>query len=84
MAQCTSTPHLLAWKQGRQNSDSGVPGGYIVYMVMGVVPGERIVNVFRELGREERGEFRRGFKEAWLYVFFFPVWACVRVKAGDT
>lgn len=55
-----------------------------MYMVMGVVPGERIVNVFRELGREERGEFRRGFKEAWLYVFFFPVWACVRVKAGDT
>ena len=40
-----------------------------MYVVMGMLPGVRIGNVFRELGREERDEFRRGFKEAWLYAF---------------
>lgn len=67
-ANCTSTPRLLAWKQEKQASDAGVPGGYIVYVLMAMVPGVRVGNFFRELGREGRDEFRERFREAWLHV----------------
>lgn len=35
------------------------------------LPGVRVDNFLRDLGREERDELRCRFKEAWLYVLLF-------------
>ncbi|KAL2216427.1 hypothetical protein M432DRAFT_61931 [Thermoascus aurantiacus ATCC 26904] len=38
---CASTPELLSFKQEEQGNDMWVPGGYILYMLMSRLPGER-------------------------------------------
>ncbi|RMJ25401.1 hypothetical protein PHISP_03718 [Aspergillus sp. HF37] len=65
-AQCSSTPALLAWKQDTQDCDSGVPGGFAVFMLMELLPGVRVENFMRELARDERDALRVCFREAWL------------------
>lgn len=64
----SSTPSLLSWKQANQDCDAGIPGGYVVYILMEKLPGVRADNLLRELGREERDLLRGCFREAWLYV----------------
>lgn len=65
-ANCTSTPSLLAWKQQIQDCDAGVPGGYVVYILMEQLPGVRVDNFMRDLAREERNALRGCFRQAWL------------------
>ncbi|RFU29386.1 hypothetical protein B7463_g6961, partial [Scytalidium lignicola] len=65
-AGCSSTPSLLAWKEEKQDQDSWVPGGCIIYILMEKLPGITVDNFYGQLDREERDEMRRSFKEAWL------------------
>lgn len=37
-----SLPHLVAWKRGIQGADGLLPGGYIVYTVMTLMPGQNL------------------------------------------
>ncbi|KAH8811426.1 hypothetical protein F5884DRAFT_782070 [Xylogone sp. PMI_703] len=64
-AKCSSAPKLLAWKVDKQDWDSWVPGGYLVYVLMEKLPGI-IVDDFFGLDRQERDEMRRCLKRAWL------------------
>jgi len=71
---CASTPELLSFKQEEQGNDMWVPGGYILYILMSRLPGERLRNLFWRLDRTERDEIRKSFKSWWLYVYL-PVFS---------
>jgi hypothetical protein len=54
-AGCTSTPRLLAYQRLNQTEKQWLPGGYVVCILMQLVPGISL-ECFRELPREERDE----------------------------
>lgn len=66
-------PHLVAWKKGVQeenqkNEEGGeeakwpMPGGYVVYIVMTLMPGRHLMDWgFWGLEEEEREVIREGF-----------------------
>lgn len=66
---CQSTPNLVAWKQEKQDESGLVPGGFILFMVMGELPGCRLnSDIFWKLPRQERDDIREAFQVAWKYV----------------
>jgi hypothetical protein len=60
---CTSTPRLIDYERVRQDDSMWLPGGYIVYMLMELLPGEPL-EYFWELPRKERDEVRKAFRTA--------------------
>jgi hypothetical protein len=59
-AGCTSTPHLLGSETEKPAENSWLPGGYVVYILMQLVPGVSLENI-RELPRQERDQARKAF-----------------------
>jgi hypothetical protein len=61
---CTSTPRLLGLKDDdTQGKNMWLPGGYIVYILMQLVPGVSLED-FWELPRDERDQARKAFRTA--------------------
>jgi hypothetical protein len=65
-ARCSSVPALFAWKHEIQGDDGWVPGGYIDYTLMELVPGSSAASGYNQMEREERDELREALKKAWL------------------
>lgn len=63
-AGCSSTPSLLAWKHNIQGKKGVIPGGYIDYMLMDMLPG--VKPVFCDTGLSEKREVQDAFKKAWF------------------
>ncbi|HEX3640455.1 MAG TPA: hypothetical protein VHV10_04130 [Ktedonobacteraceae bacterium] len=58
----TSLPHLVAWKTAVQESDGPMPGGYMTYIVMTLMPGRHLMDLkFWSMTDEERDEIRKAF-----------------------
>jgi hypothetical protein len=58
----TSLPHLIAWKTAVQGPDGPMPGGYIAYIVMTLMPGQHLMDLkFWSMADEEREEIRKAF-----------------------
>jgi hypothetical protein len=58
----SSLPHLVAWRKAKQKSDGLVPGGYIIYIMMTLMPGENLLDLkFWSMTEEEREEIRAAF-----------------------
>ncbi|GKZ25959.1 hypothetical protein AbraIFM66951_002072 [Aspergillus brasiliensis] len=64
-AKCTSSPYLIDWMH-RQQTDGWVPGGYIHYIAMEMLPGVTVCYHFHRMERQERDELRDAFKKAWM------------------
>ena len=60
---CTSTPSLIDYERQVQDSKMWLPGGYIVYILMELLPGISLDN-FWELPRQERDDVRKAFRTA--------------------
>jgi hypothetical protein len=60
---CTSTPRLIDFERMTQDDKMWFPGGYIVYIVMELLPGISLDD-FWELPRQERDEARKAFRTA--------------------
>ena len=72
-----SLPHLIAWKTTVQGPDGPMPGGYIAYIVMTLMPGQHLMDLkFWSMADEEREEIRKAFipvlKYAQLRLSFNP------------
>lgn len=65
-AGCSRAPTLYSWYQGKQDWESWVPDGYVVYILMEKLPGIVVMDFFGDLDRKERDQFRESFKEAWM------------------
>ncbi|KAI9927162.1 hypothetical protein MW887_003545 [Aspergillus wentii] len=63
-AGCTSTPRLMGYKIDRQGRDELVPGGYMVYMLLGKVPGVQLDTVYWSMSPEVREKIRGLFRVA--------------------
>jgi hypothetical protein len=58
----TSLPHLVAWKTSVQGPDGPMPGGYVAYIVMTLMPGHHLMDLkFWSMTDDEREEIRRAF-----------------------
>jgi len=62
-AGCRSTPHLLGYECLNRKGDQWLPKGYVVFILMQLVPGVSLVD-FWELSRRERDEARTAFRTA--------------------
>lgn len=63
--KCDVVPTLLSYREGQQDEDGIVPGGYITYVVWEKVPGEPLSpEEFWELDLESRQAIRDTFREA--------------------
>lgn len=62
-AGCTSTPRLLGYQRLTQNDSMWLPDGYLVCILMELVPGISLEN-FWELPRSERDQARNAFRVA--------------------
>lgn len=60
---CTSTPRLLDYKRMIQDDKMWFPGGYVVYILMELLPGKPLDN-FWLLPRKERDQVRKAFRTA--------------------
>lgn len=60
---CTSTPRLIDYERMTQDDKMWLPGGYIVYILMELLPGISL-DAFWELSRKERDEVRKAFQIA--------------------
>ena len=60
---CTSTPRLIDYEQKIQDDDMWLPGGYIVYILIELLP-KISLDDFWELPRHERDEVRKAFHTA--------------------
>lgn len=70
-AKCPYTPHLVAFKQAQQGSNGPLPGGYITYEVMTLMPGKSLLDLgFWGLGLQQQEEIRRAFLTALKWVHF--------------
>jgi hypothetical protein len=58
-----STPRLLGYKSEDRQGDQWPPKGYVVYILMEMVPGLSLHD-FWQLSRTERDEARRAFRPA--------------------
>lgn len=57
-----SLPHLVAWKKTTQGSDGVVPGGYVVYILMTLMPGLTLLDLrFWSMSEQEREDIRAAF-----------------------
>lgn len=64
-AKCLSSPYLID-SMNRQQTDGWVPGGYIHYIVMEMLPGVTVCDHYCLMERKERDELREAFKKAWM------------------
>lgn len=63
-------PHLVAWKKTIQDTDGIMPGGYISYVVMTLMPGEDLLTLkFWSMPEPQQEEIRDAFVLALKYVF---------------
>ena len=62
-AGCSSTPRLLGYQRLTQNDSMWLPDGYLVCILMELVPGASLEN-FWELPRSERDQARKAFRVA--------------------
>lgn len=69
-AGCTSTPRLLDYQRINQTNKMWLPGGYMVCILMELLPGISLEN-FWVLPREERDQIRNAFRVALEYVEAF-------------
>ena len=51
-----------------QTQDQWIPGGYIHFIVMEMVPGVDVCSFIDDMDRGERDELRAAFKKSWLWV----------------
>ena len=78
LKDCKYAPTLLACKHDTQDADGPVQGGYITYLLMTKVPGDKLGTYFRfqyktddlfwNLEYDQRERIRQAFKIAWKYV----------------
>jgi hypothetical protein len=60
--QAPGLPHLVAWKSALQGSNGPMPGGYISYTVMTLMPGENAMDAkFWSMGAEQQEKIRDAF-----------------------
>lgn len=58
----TSLPHLVAWKTTTQPDFGPMPGGYIAYIVMTLMPGQHLMDLkFWSQPDEEKEAIRKAF-----------------------
>lgn len=67
---CSSAPRLIAYSQMKQPEGMCLPGGYLVCILMELVPGKMIMD-FWDYDRETRDRIRTAFKKSWLCVTFY-------------
>ncbi len=60
---CTSTPRLLDYERTIQDDKMWLPGGYMVYILMELLPGDPVYD-FWALPWKERDEVRKAFRPA--------------------
>ncbi|RAH53625.1 hypothetical protein BO85DRAFT_523314 [Aspergillus piperis CBS 112811] len=65
-ARCSSAPYLINWTYRRQNGSGWVPGGYIHFIAMELLPGVNVSSIFNSMERRERDHLRSAFKKAWI------------------
>ncbi|GKZ31238.1 hypothetical protein AbraIFM66950_011531 [Aspergillus brasiliensis] len=65
-AGCSSTPSLIDWMKRQQTQDEWVPGGFIQFIVMEMVPGVDVSMNLAKMERQERDELRAAFKASLL------------------
>lgn len=72
----TSLPHLVAWKTERQRDDGPMPGGYIAYIVMTLMPGQHLMDLkFWSMSDDEKEKIRKAFVPVLKYRITNPVQA---------
>ena len=64
---CSSTPRMLEYALMRQPEGMCLPGGYIVFILMELLPGKMIMD-FWSYSREKRSRIREAAKKALLWV----------------
>lgn len=69
-----SVPHLVAWKKVVQGDDGPMPGGYLAYVVMTLMPGQDLMALkFWSMNDDQREEIRDAFlvaiKSVWSLGF---------------
>lgn len=65
---CDVVPKLLGYQQRREDSDDGVPGGYVTYILWEKVPGESLdVDKFWRLSFSDRQAIRDKFRQVYTY-----------------
>lgn len=69
-----SLPHLVAWKKVVQGADGPMPGGYLAYVVMTLMPGRDLMELkFWSMTEAQREEIRDAFlvaiKSVWSLGF---------------
>lgn len=66
---CKSAPPVINWKRETQYQDDLVPGGFVVYLVTGELPGILLTrDAYWDFTSEKRHEIREAFKKAYEYV----------------
>lgn len=60
----------MGYKIDRQGRDELVPGGYMVYMLLGKVPGVQLDTVYWSMSAEVREKIRGLFRVALEYEHF--------------
>ncbi|KAI9931990.1 hypothetical protein ASPWEDRAFT_68470, partial [Aspergillus wentii DTO 134E9] len=64
---CQHAPRVLGYQQDKQDEEGLVPNGFIVYLVMALVPGVQLErSLYRQMPLSERQKICRAFKVAWL------------------
>lgn len=62
-------PHLVSWKKAVQGENGPMPGGYIIYIVMTLMPGRDLMELkFWSMTEEQREEIRNAFLPLIKYV----------------
>lgn len=57
-----SLPHLVGWKKVVQGENGPMPGGYIAYVVMTLMPGQHLMDLkFWSLNDQQKDEIREAF-----------------------
>lgn len=64
---CPSAPRLIAYSKMKQPEGMCLPGGYLVCILMEMLPGKMIM-VFWDYNRATRDLIRKAFKKSWLCV----------------
>lgn len=68
----TSLPRLIAWKTTTQPDSGPLPGGYMAYIVMTLMPGQHLMDLkFWSQPDEEKEAIRKAFIPVLKYVVQF-------------
>ena len=76
---CESAPQPINYKREIQNDHRHVPGGFVVYLVTGQLPGKLLsLNEYWGFSDEESQEVREAFKVAYEYVLPHTTYVLIR------